>query len=73
MENQEIDMALPSSMGRPDTSATTTTTVSTTNTSAAASNSDKDKREWKLTNFDIGKPLGRGKFGCVYLVREQAK
>jgi serine/threonine protein kinase len=26
---------------------------------------------WKLSDFEIGKPLGRGKFGCVYLVREK--
>lgn len=24
-----------------------------------------------LSDFDIGKPLGRGKFGCVYLAREK--
>ena len=24
-------------------------------------------QKWKLSDFDIGKPLGRGKFGCVYL------
>ncbi|KAL0054507.1 hypothetical protein WJX82_009990 [Trebouxia sp. C0006] len=26
---------------------------------------------WQLTDFDIGKPLGRGKFGNVYLARER--
>jgi len=29
------------------------------------------KRKWKLSDFDIGRPLGRGKFGCVYLARER--
>lgn len=29
-------------------------------------------RRWHLTDFDIGKPLGRGKFGNVYLAREKA-
>ncbi|KAF2286981.1 hypothetical protein GH714_036689 [Hevea brasiliensis] len=29
-----------------------------------------EKRRWTL-NFDIGKPLGRGKFGHVYLAREK--
>lgn len=28
-------------------------------------------RRWQLTDFDIGKPLGRGKFGNVYLARER--
>ena len=29
------------------------------------------KREWSLNCFDIGKPLGKGKFGSVYLAREK--
>lgn len=37
---------------------------------SSVSNSDKDRR-WQLTDFDIGKPLGRGKFGNVYLARER--
>jgi aurora kinase len=28
-------------------------------------------RKWQLSDFDIGKPLGRGKFGNVYLAREK--
>jgi len=28
-------------------------------------------KEWKLEDFDIGKPLGKGKFGSVYLAREK--
>ncbi|XVF73363.1 hypothetical protein PTKIN_Ptkin12aG0195700 [Pterospermum kingtungense] len=28
------------------------------------------KREWSLKEFEIGKPLGKGKFGRVYLARE---
>uniref|UniRef100_A0A1Q3EVQ0 Aurora kinase n=1 Tax=Culex tarsalis TaxID=7177 RepID=A0A1Q3EVQ0_CULTA len=31
----------------------------------------KDKKIWTLSNFDIGRPLGRGKFGNVYLAREK--
>jgi len=26
---------------------------------------------WQLSDFDIGRPLGRGKFGSVYLAREK--
>ena len=37
---------------------------------ASGSSTDKDRR-WQLTDFDIGKPLGRGKFGNVYLARER--
>lgn len=28
-------------------------------------------QEWSLNDFEIGKPLGRGKFGSVYLAREK--
>ena len=28
-------------------------------------------RRWQLEDFDIGRPLGRGKFGNVYLARER--
>ena len=29
-------------------------------------------QRWCLNDFEIGKPLGRGKFGCVYLAREKS-
>jgi serine/threonine protein kinase len=29
-------------------------------------------KQWCLNDFEIGKPLGRGKFGAVYLAREKA-
>lgn len=28
-------------------------------------------KRWSLENFDIGRPLGKGKFGNVYLARER--
>lgn len=37
---------------------------------ASASAAKQDQR-WQLTDFDIGKPLGKGKFGNVYLARER--
>lgn len=36
----------------------------------ARSTNDMAKR-WVLTDFEIGKPLGKGKFGNVYLAREK--
>lgn len=36
-----------------------------------ATKPDASKKSWSLTDFDIGKPLGRGKFGSVYLAREK--
>lgn len=32
----------------------------------------KQGKKWSLDDFEIGKPLGRGKFGAVYLAREKA-
>lgn len=31
----------------------------------------ESKKKWSLDNFEIGKALGKGKFGCVYLAREK--
>ncbi len=33
--------------------------------------SAKKGKRWCLNNFEIGRPLGRGKFGDVYLAREK--
>lgn len=29
------------------------------------------RSKWSLDHFDIGRPLGKGKFGNVYLAREK--
>lgn len=39
--------------------------------SIAAVPADKQPQTWQLSDFDIGRPLGRGKFGNVYLAREK--
>lgn len=31
---------------------------------------EASKKQWSISDFDIGKPLGKGKFGRVYLARE---
>ncbi|XP_029287315.1 aurora kinase A [Cottoperca gobio] len=36
-----------------------------------SANSSGSNNRWSLENFDIGRPLGKGKFGNVYLAREQ--
>ncbi len=38
---------------------------------AAQASDQGRKKSWELSDFDIGKPLGRGKFGNVYLAREK--
>ncbi|XP_059834723.1 aurora kinase A isoform X1 [Hypanus sabinus] len=35
------------------------------------SSSEKKKKQWCLDDFEIGRPLGKGKFGNVYLARER--
>jgi serine/threonine protein kinase len=41
--------------------------------SSPISNTKSNKKpQWSLKDFDIGKPLGHGKFGHVYLAREKA-
>ena len=32
---------------------------------------DLPKSDWQLSDFEVGKPLGKGKFGRVYLAREK--
>ncbi|RUS78227.1 hypothetical protein EGW08_013996 [Elysia chlorotica] len=43
----------------------------TNNSSSSGSDSNKGMIVWKLSDFDIGRPLGKGKFGNVYLAREK--
>ncbi|BBN18798.1 aurora kinase, other [Marchantia polymorpha subsp. ruderalis] len=42
-----------------------------TGQTAAEANSNHEEKRWSIDDFDIGKPLGRGKFGNVYLAREK--
>ena len=34
-----------------------------------ADKDDSEERDWKVSDFEIGKPLGEGRFGHVYLAR----
>lgn len=38
---------------------------------ARACASPRESKRWSLDDFDIGRPLGKGKFGNVYLAREK--
>lgn len=40
-------------------------------TAESSSQSSSSNKQWSLNDFDIGRPLGRGKFGNVYLARER--
>ncbi|XP_015190463.1 PREDICTED: aurora kinase C-like [Polistes dominula] len=45
--------------------------ASANNTEQNDANNKSSKKKWVLTDFDIGRPLGKGKFGNVYLAREK--
>eukprot|EP01083_Nonionella_stella_P046499 124529_1 len=49
----------------------TTSTSSSSSSSRISSSNIIDHKEWSLVDFEIGKRLGRGKFGKVYLAREK--
>ncbi|XP_069740722.1 aurora kinase C-like isoform X2 [Narcine bancroftii] len=63
----------------PTRNPTTTQSVEVPNNGKNAENksvdrqngSEKKKKQWCLDDFDIGRPLGKGKFGNVYLARER--
>ncbi|XP_070600683.1 aurora kinase A isoform X2 [Erythrolamprus reginae] len=39
--------------------------------STEASGSETKRKQWCFEDFDVGRPLGKGKFGNVYLAREK--
>ncbi|KAM0747553.1 kinase-like protein [Meredithblackwellia eburnea MCA 4105] len=47
-----------------------TTTVSS---SSSSSSGEQGPKEWSLSSFEIGKALGKGKFGRVYMARTKAE
>lgn len=48
-----------------------TSNEETNKVSKEAPKPNGNDKDWSLANFDIGRPLGRGKFGNVYLAREK--
>lgn len=65
---QTMAMAKPQ---RPTTNKKVVDGKENQNPSVGTCASTDSKKSWCLTDFDIGKPLGRGKFGSVYLAREK--
>lgn len=55
----------------PSTNAQKPNSAPSSTSSGGMAPQGKDKKPWSLVNFDIGRPLGRGKFGNVYLAREK--
>ncbi|KAJ8974218.1 hypothetical protein NQ317_018141 [Molorchus minor] len=58
---------------RPEVPQNEAGTGTTTNSNSvdATNKANEQKHKWTLSDFDIGKPLGKGKFGNVYLAREK--
>lgn len=54
-----------------DTKPTSTPAKTTADSTSFAAAAARKGRQWSLDDFEIGKPLGRGKFGSVYLARER--
>ncbi|TDH69888.1 hypothetical protein CCR75_006246 [Bremia lactucae] len=48
-----------------------TSSSATTSAKPSTKTDETSKKTWKLSDFEIGKPLGKGKFGNVYLAREK--
>lgn len=71
--------AAPTAAGKPKPDVQQSSSSSTTTATQAKQQQpgsgggapNKEKKSWTLSNFDIGRPLGRGKFGNVYLAREK--
>ncbi|XP_026162734.1 aurora kinase A [Mastacembelus armatus] len=59
-----LESAKPPESARPEKQQHKPTKNESANTSAS-------KKRWSLEDFDIGRPLGKGKFGNVYLARER--
>ncbi|XP_060066434.1 aurora kinase A-like, partial [Ylistrum balloti] len=53
---------------KPSTSGGAKTKEKTQTTSVT----EAARKKWTLEDFDIGRPLGKGKFGNVYLAREKS-
>eukprot|EP00033_Pygsuia_biforma_P004355 GCRY01004774.1.p1 GENE.GCRY01004774.1~~GCRY01004774.1.p1 ORF type:complete len:378 (+),score=75.00 GCRY01004774.1:188-1321(+) len=47
------------------------TALKASSSSTTVQKKQKPQQKWQLSDFDIGKPLGKGKFGRVYLAREK--
>ncbi|KJE88970.1 AUR protein kinase [Capsaspora owczarzaki ATCC 30864] len=77
-----VKLETTSTAAAPTSTTTTTTTTTFAQTSSASSTptaageaptaGPDGKRRWQITDFEIGRPLGRGKFGNVYLAREKS-
>nr|CAG4716733.1 unnamed protein product [Naegleria fowleri] len=76
MPSQSVPRPLSASSQRSKQLPTRPTTTTTTTTTSSSSEDDicypdQPRNDWTIDDFEIGKPLGNGKFGRVYLAREK--
>ncbi|KAG4970517.1 hypothetical protein GLYMA_13G138400v4 [Glycine max] len=66
-KNKKISVLYPNSNSEKNSNELR---ISTKMASQNPAEEENSKRHWSLEDFEIGKPLGRGKFGRVYVARE---
>ena len=66
-KNKKISVLYPNSNSEKNSNELR---ISTKMASQNPAEEENSKRHWSLEDFEIGKPLGRGKFGIVYVARE---
>eukprot|EP00696_Hemimastix_kukwesjijk_P000713 gnl/Hemi2/10933_TR3758_c0_g9_i1.p1 gnl/Hemi2/10933_TR3758_c0_g9~~gnl/Hemi2/10933_TR3758_c0_g9_i1.p1 ORF type:complete len:367 (-),score=137.66 gnl/Hemi2/10933_TR3758_c0_g9_i1:101-1201(-) len=67
LSNSSSSASIPSSSSPSSSSSSSAAAAA----AAAALSSGSAKKRWQLSDFEIGRGLGKGKFGHVYLAREK--
>ena len=67
-----VAASTPSSHYKPPPAATPQSAQAAPSSATPAAAQAQAEKVWNPEDFDIGKPLGRGKFGNVYMAREKA-
>jgi len=71
-ENMPVNPTTTSTSGSSSSSSSSDGNLKKASSSSSSSLEPADPdRVWSLNDFDIGRKLGRGKFGAVYLAREK--
>jgi hypothetical protein len=73
--NSSENSSLPTSSTSPFSFSSTHETINKISSQIPAkipNNLQQHQRQWEINDFILGKPLGKGKFGNVYLAREKS-
>ena len=70
-QQSQASTAPPAAADAADNAAATATAAPSTSAPPAPAAAAQPPASWTLDDFEIGRPLGRGKFGNVYLAREK--